>query len=225
MNLPKPYYEDEAVTIYNTDCRRLLDIGFDAVVTDPPYGVNFRGKSTKWTKASGGYFQSQDDDSVVRDVSVPMVKYLIAQSAPVVITPGIKNMFKYPEPRAVGTIFYPSGAGMGPWGFICSQPIFYYGPDPYLAASLGSRPDSFTSTEASEINGHPCPKPIHTMRWLVNKASLPGQTILDPFAGSGTTLRAAKDLGRKAIGIEIEERYCEIAAKRLAQGVLPLEVS
>ena len=66
---------------------------------------------------------------------------------------------------------------------------------------------------------HPAAKPVELMRYLLWKVG--GETILDPFMGSGTTLRAAKDLGRKAIGIEIEERYCEVAAKRLAQAVLP----
>ena len=67
---------------------------------------------------------------------------------------------------------------------------------------------------------HPCPKPLPLMLQLVSLFTDLGETILDPFAGAGTTLRAAKDLGRKAIGIEIEEKYCEIAAKRMAQEVL-----
>ena len=76
-----------------------------------------------------------------------------------------------------------------------------------------------SSTAAANANGHPCPKPLKTMKWAVNLGSEPNDTILDPFMGSGTTLRAAKDLGRKAIGIEIEEAYCEIAANRMAQEV------
>ena len=67
---------------------------------------------------------------------------------------------------------------------------------------------------------HPSPKPLCLMKWLVSELSSVGETILDPFAGSGTTGRAAKDLGRKAVLIEREERYCEIAARRMAQGVL-----
>jgi len=98
-----------------------------------------------------------------------------------------------------------------------AQPIFYYGKNPNH--NMG-RPCSYRLTEAPEVNGHPCPKPLKAWKLLLSNISLEGQTVLDPFMGSGTTLRAAKDLGRKAIGIEIEEKYCEIAVKRLAQGVL-----
>lgn len=68
-------------------------------------------------------------------------------------------------------------------------------------------------------NGHPCPKSEQWARWLIKRATDDSAVICDPFMGSGTTIKAAKDLGRSAIGIEIEEKYCEIAAKRLSQEV------
>lgn len=80
--------------------------------------------------------------------------------------------------------------------------------------------------ETKEIRMHPTQKPLSLMKWCINKADKANKqqinTIIDPFAGSGTTGRAAKDLGRKAVLIEREERYCEIAAKRMLQEVLPL---
>jgi DNA modification methylase len=79
----------------------------------------------------------------------------------------------------------------------------------------------FTKCPKGMNKGHPCEKPLELMTWCISLAG-DVQTILDPFAGSGTTGRAAKDLGRKAVLIEREERYCEIAARRMAQGVLPL---
>ena len=100
------------------------------------------------------------------------------------------------------------------------QPILYYGKD--YRAGKGALPSGKSVTERSEKNGHPCPKPISAWSWLLDKVSQEGETVVDPFMGSGTTLRAAKDLGRKAIGIEINEEYCEIAATRLSQEVLPL---
>jgi site-specific DNA-methyltransferase (adenine-specific) len=221
MSLPKPYYQDESCTIYHGDCREILPHlePVDLVLTDPPYGVNFSGKVTKHTVNTKGYESTIDDSSIIIDVVLPAVSICKTLSNRIVITPGSRNMFKYPEPDCVCAIYYPSGAGLGKWGFTCWQPIFYYGKDPYISKGLGSRPDSFSTTVSAEKNGHPCPKPIQTMKWLVHKSSFETETILDPFMGSGTTLRAAKDLGRKAIGIELEEKYCEVAAKRLRQEV------
>ena len=79
----------------------------------------------------------------------------------------------------------------------------------------------FTKCPKGMNKGHPCEKPLELISWCIQQAD-PVATILDPFAGSGTTGRAAKDLGRKAVLIEREERYCEIAAKRMAQEVLAL---
>jgi len=79
-------------------------------------------------------------------------------------------------------------------------------------------PDEYKKTQ--DRLAHPAVRHLSHVAWLVKWFSDRGETILDPFMGSGTTLRAAKDLGRRAIGIEVEERYCEIAAKRMAQGVL-----
>ena len=92
---------------------------------------------------------------------------------------------------------------------------------------MGSAARFFYCAKASKKdrgkgNRHATVKPTALMQYLCRLVTPPGGLVLDPFMGSGTTLRAAKDLGRKAIGIEIEEKYCEIAAKRMAQSVLPL---
>lgn len=220
-----PYYQDDSVTIYHGDCRE-VSVDADVIVTDPPYGVNYDGKNSKWTgHTAAGYDEYADtQDNLIASV-LPFISERVISGARMVLTPGRASMFLYPEPRAVGAIFFPAGSGSGPWGFTCSQPIFYYGKDPYLAGGMGRRPDSFSHLAAGENDGHPCQKPLKVMHWLVNRASLVGETVLDPFMGSGTTLRAAKDLGRKAIGIEISERYCEIAARRMGQEVLDLSVT
>jgi DNA modification methylase len=205
-------------TLYLGDCREILPTlsGVDTCVSDPPYGVGFKGSSTKWTPAHGvGYANFEDTRENIQDIIVPALRIAISISRSAVITPGIACMFIHDEPRAVGWIYYPSGANSGPWGFVCGQPIFYYGRDPYLAKQLGSRPNCFASTEAAEPNSHPCPKPIRQMEWLVNRGSLPNETILDPFAGSGTTGVACARLGRRFIGIEIHEPYFNIAVKRI----------
>ena len=199
--------------IYCGDSLELMkgmpDKSVDLVLTDPPYGVEL-GKNSKFA-----YDQMED----VPEKVIPMVNEVLKEcfrvSNLIVMTPGVKNMFAYPKPDHVGSFFYPAASGMNSWGFSCWQPIFFYGKDPY--GGKGSRPDSFQSTESAEKNGHPCPKPIRQWSWLLQRISLEGQTVLDPFAGSGTTCVAAQNLHRNFIGIEISEKYCEIARNRLKQ--------
>jgi site-specific DNA-methyltransferase (adenine-specific) len=208
----KPYYERDGITIYHGDCREILpSLKADVVVTDPPYGVAFKGKATKHTKASGGY--TTEDSAVVGPDTIRLALPLVERAA---VFTGTRLAFRYPPPADIGCVYCPSGAGIGTWGFTCMHIVLFYGPRPTAAC----KPSSIQSFDVAGKSGHPCPKPLSWMKWLVNLASIEGETILDPFMGSGTTLVAAKLEGRKAIGIEIEERYCEIAAKRLAQGVL-----
>jgi site-specific DNA-methyltransferase (adenine-specific) len=217
MSLPKPYYDKDGITIYHADCREILPfVGrFDLCLTDPPYGL--AGSETDKND-----YLSYDDS---RDSTTSLVREVLAMCRSitdrVIMTPGQSLMFSYPEPDAIGAFYYPAGTGSCSWGFVGWQPIFYYGKDPFLARGLGRLANSFVSTESAEKSLHPCPKPIKTWERLMQRVSFDGETILDPFMGSGTTLVAAKQLGRKCVGIELEEKYCEIAVQRLAQDILP----
>ena len=200
------------------DCREVLPtLGkVDAVVTDPPYGVNYEGSTTKHGVNGSSYLSFDDTPGAIEQICVPAIRSAVGMARSAVVTPGNANAFKYDPPRAMGVIYYPSGANSGPWGFVCSQPLFFYGKDPYLQNALGSRPSAFSTTEATDRTiEHPCPKPIGTMKWLVTRVSLAGETILDPFMGSGTTGVACVKLGRKFIGIEIEPKYFDIACRRI----------
>jgi site-specific DNA-methyltransferase (adenine-specific) len=211
--MQKPYYQDSAVTIYHGDCREIVtQLGrFDLLLTDPPYGVDFKGKATKHTAASGGYVGGDNADGPdVVSCCLPICECGI-------VTPGIRLLYDYPKPRDIGCVYCPSGAGVGPWGFTCFHPVLFYG----KRRGGPKSPSSFQSFHTSPDFGHPCSKPIEWMKWFIALAG-DVQTILDPFAGSGTTGRAAKDLNRKAVLIEREERYCEIAASRMSQEVLAL---
>lgn len=207
------YFSDDAVIIYHADARDILPVlpKVDLVLTDPPYGVDV---------AYGAYQDTPDELAKLIDSALPTLR----QHAPIVLaTTGVKNLWLWPKPDWVMCWFMPNGVGVGPWGFCTWQPIVAYGKDPY--AGRGSQPDGIERLVAvADRNAHPCSKPVSVMRWLVQRGTTePSAIILDPFMGSGTTLRAAKDLGRKAIGIEIEEKYCEIAARRMAQTVMSLE--
>lgn len=214
--LVTPYYEHAGITIYHADARDVLpDIDASAFVADPPYGVGLSARTTKHSIRKGSYTQFEDTEEYVNGVCVPIVESMIRKGWRGCVTSGTRCMWSYPRATDVGVIWCPSGAGRTRWGFNCSHPILYYGTDPHV--SNGCLPSGFQFVGTSEENGHPCPKPLKVMRWLVARVSHERETVVDPFMGSGTTLRACKDTNRRAIGIEIEERYCEIAAKRMAQ--------
>jgi site-specific DNA-methyltransferase (adenine-specific) len=104
------------------------------------------------------------------------------------------------------------------------EPIWVLSPDGFVMRGGDDVFDASTPRlgRDTDATGHPYEKPVEVMRWIIGKCDAP--LILDPFMGSGATLRAAMDLGRMAIGIERDERWCEIAANRLAQEVLPMEI-
>jgi site-specific DNA-methyltransferase (adenine-specific) len=218
----KPYYEDEDVQIFHGDCREILPhLEADVLVTDPPYGVNggsgTLGKASRKTKYLSSF---EDTEANVQTVIIPAIQTALSMVKRGAITPGTPCMWLYPRPDDVGALFQPATTGLNKWGRETTQPVLFYGKDPRAGITIKDK--HFQNTARSQIDGHPCPKPLRVMLWLVERASLEGETILDPFMGSGTTLRAAKDLGRKAIGIELEERYCEIAAQRMGQEVFDI---
>ncbi len=224
----KPYYECEGITIYCADCRDVLaqiEPSYTSVVTDPPYGVDGGrgGQAREHGKARYELEGWQDTERYIDEVVVPVIDRLRGKVRRMAVTPGNRCMFLYPRPADIGCFWTPASNGFGPWGITTFQPILYYGKD--RRAGRAPLPSGRKLTETSTEKGHPCAKPLVPWRWLVEKVAAEDDVVLDPFMGSGTTLRAAKDLGREAIGIEISERYCEIAAKRLEQMVLPLGVS
>lgn len=200
----KPYYEESGITIYHGDCREILPSlpKVDAVITDPPYGIGFAAQPTKWQRRHGEIAVSWDDTTVSSDVlMLPSIASVVA------IWGG--NYYPLPCSRGWLTWFKPDAPpSMG------SVELAWTNQD----QNTRQISHSISATNGERIR-HPTQKPLAVMKWTMTQLP-PMELVLDPFMGSGTTLRAAKDLGRKAIGIEIEEKYCEIAANRLRQEVL-----
>jgi site-specific DNA-methyltransferase (adenine-specific) len=217
----EPYYSHAGITIYNADCRLILPTlpKCDLLLTDPPYGLGKLSGTTSIERNRNDYASYDDTEENILAIIIPAIRAALdVCGGRGMITCGVRCMFFYPRPVSVGGFYQPAAVGMSHWGFASFNPILFYGKDP--RAGKGQTSGVMTTlTERSSDDRHPCAKPYGAMTWMVNKGSLEGETILDPFTGIGTTLVAAKNLGRKAIGIEIEEKYCEIAAKRLSQEV------
>lgn len=212
-----PYYQDEWVTIYHGDCREVLPLlsSVDAVITDPPFGIKFK------------YESHEDSPDGYGEFIWSVVSYsesLCTAGAPVFVWQSMPNVRRFTEWFPRDWRIYAAAKN-----FVQMRPIaMQYAFDPVLvwwtegerwAAGTASR-DFFIANTAGVISGatlekgHPCPRPLDQLLHIIDQWVKPDGVILDPFMGSGTTLRAAKDLGRKAIGIEIEEKYCEIAVRR-----------
>lgn len=191
----KPYYEHGGCQIFCADCRDVLPglPRVELVLTDPPYGVGI----ADWDASSCEWI-------------VPLLR-----AETILITPGIKNLFRYPAPDWVASYSFPAGFKRATGGgFNCWEPVLVYGK---VRFTLDAR--LFRPRASERVDGHETPKPLLPWQWLISESSSTGP-VLDPFMGSGTTLIAAKNLGRTAIGIDISERSCELAASRLSQEVL-----
>ena len=204
----KAYYEDTkaGIVIYHGDCREILPHlpKVDLVLTDPPYGLGHK------LHDGGTWSTNPIYDAVLDwDIAPPtdLLMQVIEKARHAIIWGG--NYFDLPPSRC--WLAWEKRESMPT---LADMELAWCNRD-FVAKLFKERrnPDGKRK--------HPTQKPVSLFRWCIEFIPT-ANTILDPFMGSGTTLRAAKDLGRKAIGIEICEAYCEIAAKRLQQHVLPL---
>lgn len=219
------YYEDDQVRLFHGDCLEITDwLEADVLVTDPPYGRAWRQGAMKNSDGHGRLNNSHagisgDEDTAVRDAALALWGHRLAAVFGDLMldnptgTQQVLIYGKAPDAGVRGSTgrFRRDAEGvylMGGW-----------------SAGIGGRSSILTTkarsagpSSLSNRYGHPHAKPLDVLGDLL--AECPPGVIADPFAGSGSTLVAARNLGRKAIGVELEERYCELIAKRLSQGVL-----
>lgn len=215
------YYEDESVVLHHGDCREVHTwLSADVMVTDPPYGIDWSthggGRDLRnWSPRKPKKGIAGDKDTAARDDVLerwnkerPVVMF----GSPLVAAPrGTIQALVWRKPIDAGVV----GARFvwrRDW-----EAIYLLGKWPRVSPNRSSVIESRGGMERYR-NGHPHAKPVDLLESLI--AECPPGVIADPFAGSGSTLVAAKRQGRKAIGVESDEQWCELAAKRLSQGVL-----
>lgn len=212
--MSRPYYEADGIVIYHGDCRDVLpDLTADVLITDPV-----------WPNAHPDLIGSEDPYALFEEM--------------LQVTPAVQRLIIWlgcqSDPRFLGAVdsrwpflrscylsrAVPSYNGRA---LVTGDVLYAFGSWPKSQEGRRVLPgECRVTSDSSKRQPHPAARNRRHADWVVQWWSDVGDMILDPFAGTGTTLVAAKDLGRRAIGIEIEERYCEIAASRLEQGVLDL---
>ena len=203
----KPYYDDgRGIVIYHGDCREIIQsfAGLYAVVTDPPYGMDYDTDGSRFT-LGGRSLPRVYGDKAPFDPK-PWMEY------PSCVLWGFNHFPTNLPPGGSLVWIKRSDAAFGQFLSDCEVA--------WVKGIQGVYAFRNIRHAIAERRVHPTEKPVDLMAWSILQGTEDSDAILDPFMGSGTTLRAAKDLGRKAIGIEIEEKYCEIAVRRLAQEVL-----
>lgn len=233
MGLPTPFYADDAVTIYHGDCREILPLlpSPDLVLTDPPYGVAERtDRHAKGRDNPIGGRHNGQPTITARDF--PPVHGDDAPFDPA-------HLLTFDRVVLFGANYYAEQLPASPtwlvWdkldGLRTDKRIVGLddNADVELAWSNVGGPARLVShrwkglikaSERKDQRVHPTQKPVALMAHIIAWLTEPGDLVVDPYMGAGSTLRAAKDHGRRSIGIEYEERYCQVAAERMAQGVL-----
>lgn len=215
MSLPAPYYERNGITIYCGDCREILPElpQVDLVLADPPYGIDYQSSwRTDWQRKA----------KIVGDNAFPVWIFEVLRPNNALkvfcrwdileVLPRPKSFIVWDKCRhSMGNLKHEYGRQ---W-----EACAFY---PFNGHAFSQRPKDIIRVPCIPPNDlvHPNEKPVALMTQLLRDNV--GEVVLDPFMGSGSVLLAAKKLGRKCIGIEIEEKYCEIAAKRLSQEVMNL---
>ena len=206
------YYQDEFVTIYHGDCREVLTQlePVDLVLTDPPYGLKWKelgfNQATKTDWASASKWDVRPDKATLELITGFASQWIIWGG----------NYFAKDLGDCKAPLVWDKQTGANK--FADGELAFTSFKTGTLRIFRHQWCGAFKATEKKQRAMHPTQKPVALMKWCILQVRQV-QVVLDPFMDSGTTLRAAKDLGLQAIGVEIEEKYCEIAAKRMAQSV------
>lgn len=209
----KPYYDEDGITIYHGDCREVLPgLESDALITDPPFNIGM-----DYQTASDDL---SDDDyrTLIEDVAK------LGPDTQAWWTPNIHwRMFGDIMPDAILVVIHRRAAGPIRHGWSSQFNLLMVRgkpnhPIPDLWNDMRLKGEGYFFRE--ESYGHPGYTPRMFYDRLIDVLTDPGDLVVDPFVGTGTALVAAKSAGRRAVGIELNEKYCEIAVQRLAQGVL-----